>query len=511
MVDTTLLQTLITVMKEDGPPAFFLNKQFDVYGFAQKLFKEIEAKRSSVTALTKAQAKAIGPSNLQFSNVKHESRINALYRLIGLPTNSDLDNNFSLMDEFGNNIANKQDLEKKLLQREYDQLRLTFKAYLSSNSLKDLNTKIDSTQSDVSSLIAQLFDPQNLKKHTTRLFPMVQYDKIQNVVESGNRISSSFASNDERYVRGALIPPPFLESVITIRLLQQSGGVKVNTQGAVEDAILQSLGYALSEIAKQYHRNQSEAEKSLIDGIALIRDKVNGVDSAAVKKGELEANTREPDNITTEIDIRSKYTQDQLKLYDAVISLLPTENDVIPIGTSINGTPFQSRNIKENALTNSFLSIVNSNIDAIQRSITNTNKVMQKRQLTQDKLTAELNSIIGDIGSISLAEIIIVLSSLFVLNEQDLVGLLSEARFNQLISATNNNTSTSSSAISSDGNADSGQKQINIFEQLKKFKSSTSTPRTSTTKAVLALQTIVKMLYDAFVVQLSTSHILSND
>ncbi len=506
--NTKLLQALLTIMQQDHPPAFFLNKQFDIYKFAQNLFQDVENKRSSVTALTRGQAQQLGKNNLQFSNVKHESRINTLYRLIGLPSELSFDKSFSLLDAHGGKITKKEDLTKNLLQREFEQLQLTFKQFLEANTLQELNTKLDSTQAQEQQLIAELFDPHRI--NINRLFPIVQFGQIQSVVEPKSRISPSFASTDERYVNEILTQPPFLESVITIRLLQQSGGAQVNTQGAVEDIILESLGYALGELVKQYHRNQAEAEEHLKAGIALIRNKVAGVNSPALKKPDLNANTRENDGITTELDIRAKYTQDQLKIYDAVISLLPTENDVIPIGTSIGNTPFQSRSIKENALTQSFLSIINANLDAIQRSITDTKKVMQKRQLTQDKLTAELNSSIGQIGGISLAEIIIVISALFVMDEQDLVGLVSDNRFNQLVGATNNNTTASSSTVSSGGTTNAPQKDINIFDILKQFDGRNGVKRTPTVTAVQVLQDIVKAIYDAFVKQLGKAHELNN-
>jgi len=502
----TLLQTLITIMKRDNPPGFFLNKPFDIYKWAQALFQDVESKRSSITALSRTQAEELKKYNLQFSSVKHESRLNALYRLIGLPTELNLDGTFSLLNVDGSVIFNKDDLGKALLNREYEQLKITFKQFLSANSATELNTQLNSVQQQDKQLIAELFDPNYLQKHTTRLFPIVQYSQIQNVVETRNRIAPLFASTEERFVDASLMTPPFLESVITIRLLPQSGGDKINVQGAVEDAIIQALGYALGEIAKQYHRNQAEAEKHLMDGIALIRNKVNGVNSAAVKKADLNANTRENDNIKTASDLMTSYTQATINTYEAIISLLPLENDIIPIGTDIDSTPFQSRNIKENALTATFAEIIKSNLAALQRVQQENKKVMQKRQLTQDKLTAELGSAIGQIGGLSLAEIVIIIAALFVLDEQDLVGLISKPRFEQLISASNNNTSASSPGISSTGTANTAQKQINIFDILKQFQNS----RTETTAAIKILQDVVQTLYKAFVDQLGSAHIINN-
>lgn len=501
-----LLQTIITLMNQDSPPAFFLNKQFDIYKWAQALFQDIENKRSSVTAVSKNQAQMLQKFNLQFSAVKHESRLNTLYRLIGLPTEANLLTNPNLQDASGTTLTNKDDLAKALLNREYEQLVLTFKQFLQANSLADLNTQINSVQAQDQQLIAELFDPNYLQKHTARLFPIVQYSQIQNVVEAANRIAPPFASTEERYIGEHLMTPPFLESVITIRLLPQSGGSQINTQGAVEDVIIQSLGYALAELGKQYHRNQSEAEKHLLDGIALIRDKIGGVNSAAIKKADLNANARENDGITTSGDIINNYTSTEIDTYEAIISLLPLDNDIIPTGTNISGTPFQSRNIKENALTTSFAEIIKSNLDALQRAQVQSKKVLQKRQLVQDKLTAELGSAIGEIGGISLAEIIIVISALFVLDEQDLVGLISKSRFDQLISASNNNTSASSSGISDTGTANTAQKQINIFDILKQFQST----RTETTAALKILQDTIKKLYDAFVQKLASSHLINN-
>ncbi len=504
MAINQLLQDLIQIIQSDSPPAFFLNKPTDVYKFAQQLFQDVEDKRSQVTALTRQQALKLVKNNLQFSSVKHESRINTLYRIIGLPTELDLEGTFSLLDANKKDVTDKDALAKILVQREFEQLSITFKQFLQSNSAQDLNSQVNATQAQNGQLIKQLFDSDKI--NINRLFPVVQFSQIQNVVEPTNRISPSFASTEERYVNGALTKPPFIESVIVIRLLQQSGGTKINTQGAVEDLILQSLGYALGDLVKQYHDIQIKAEKLLLDGIALIRNKISGISNSSLKQGDINANSRENDNIPTEGDIRGKYTSDQIKLYDAVISLLPTENDVIPIGASIDNVPFSSRGIKENALTGSFLNIINSNAAAVQRSIDESKKVMQKRQLTQDKLTADLSSTIGDNSGISLAEIIIVIASLFVLDEKDLVGLISKSRFDQLIKSTNNNTSASSSTITNDGQSDTPQKQINIFDILTQFKDN----KTETSQAVQTLQNTIQSIYDAFVKQLGKAHIISN-
>jgi hypothetical protein len=499
----TLLQTLLTIMHQDHPSGFFLNKQFDVYSWAQKLFNEIENKRSAVTAITREHAKLF-QNNLKFSPIKHESRINTLYRLIGLPTEIDvIESPFTFSDANGNNIVNNTQLEEALLQREYEQLQLTFKQFLESNSVNELNAQINSTEAQDRQLIAQLFDPNYLRKNISRLFPIIQYSRIKDIVEAKNRIAPAFASIEERYVNEGLTSASFLESVITIRLLPQSGGSLINTQGAVEDIIIQSLGYSLGELAKQYHRNQVDAEKLLLDGIAKIRDKFNGANSASLKKADIDANTREPDGITTEGDIRSQYTQAQITLYEAAISLLPLENDIIPIGNNIGDTPFKSRNIKDNALTASFIEIINSNLAAFQRIIQENKKTLQKRQLVQDKLQAEVEFLVGSIGGISMAEIIIVLSALFVMDEQDLVGLIPKSRFDQIIAASNNNTTTSSSSIQNS----TAQKQLNIFDILKQFKDS----RTITSKAVQILQETVKQIYVSFVDKLGTSHNITTD
>jgi hypothetical protein len=497
-----LLQTLLTIMQKDSPPGYFLNQRLDIYAWSQHLMKDIEDKRSAVTALTQQQATNLGPTNLQFSAVKHESRINALYRLIGLPTELDLGGSFSLLDENGKVLTTTDTLAKSLVDREYDQLQNTFKQFLSANSVSQLNTKLDSAQADELQLIAGLYDPHVI--NTNRLFPVVQFSQIQSVVEARNRIAPAFASMAERYINGATIPPSFLESVITIRLLPQSGGATINTQGAVEIAVIQALGYALGELAKQYNRNQSDAEKTLLDGIALIRNKISGINSAAVKQASTDANARDATDtaIVPEGDIRRKYTKEQLTLYSAIISLLPLDNDVIPIGQNIDNTPFTTRSIKDNALTGSFSEIINANVDAINRALTEDKKVLQKRQLTQDKLTAELGSAIGDIGGISLAEIVMVIAALFVLDENDLVGLIPDSRFNQLISATNNNTTTSNQGTTSSGTSSTSTQQINIFNILQQFKNT----RTSTNTAVGILQDTIGSIYTAFKIQLGEAH-----
>lgn len=517
-IKNELLQNLINIMSQDNPPAFFLNKGPDISKFALHLFNEIEKKRSYVTAITR---EALGDTDLsaklQFSNIKHESRINALYRLIGLPTEADIvEDNFSILNANKMEIKNRDDLSKYLASRELEQLTITFNEYLKSNTVEDFNKQINIAEDSIGDVIYGLFDPNVINPN--RLFPVVQFSKIQNIVETANKISSVFASVSERYINGKLTTPPFLESVIVIRLLKQSGGTDINTQGAVEDIILQSLGFALGNLSKQYNSNQQKAEALLKDGIAFLRGRVVQASSPFLKQANINANTRQDDGNKTEADVRSGYTQQQLKLYEAVINLLPIDNDIIPIGTNIDDKPTDARGIKENALTGSFLSIINDNLGAIQRSIETTKKVMKKRQLTQDKLEGELGAAIGQIGGISLAEIIIVIASLFVLDENDLVGLIPRERFNELIinSATTSGNDqaaagattgassavgTDSSSINNDSN-NSKEKQINIFDTLKQFKDS----RHSTLESIKTLQDTIGTLYEAFKKKLAASH-----
>lgn len=502
VVKSKLIQQFKSLFQAGEQPAYLLNKQVDTYSFAQSLFKAIEDKRSGITALTRQQATSLGQTNLQFSNAKHESRINTFYRLLGLPTEQDIGNQFSLLDESGNTITDNTVMVKDLVNREYEQLLLTFNQYLSANTPQQLNEQLNSFQATEQKLIAQLFDPNTIK--TTRLFPIVQFSQVQNLVEPRNRICQSFATIEERYVNETITYPPFLETVITTRLLQQSGGTAINTQGAVETIALQTLAYSLANLSKTYNRNQAEAEKHLLDGIATIRPKPPEVNSSLVKAPDLNAGERQNDGITTAGDIQSNYRLDQIELYSAAVSLLPVETDVVPIATDINNTPFQSRGIKENALTSSFIDIINSNTDAMNRIIANSKKTLQKRQYRQDKLTAELGGIIGEIGGISLAEIIIVIAALWVMDEEDLVGLLSKARYDKITGATNSNTTTNSNAANSSGNTTTSTKQVNIYDILKQFKST----RTATPKAVQILQNIVQDIYKAFVVELGKAHIL---
>lgn len=512
MAKAKLLAPFITILQNDNQPAFMLNKQFDVSKFAQSLFHQIEEKRSAVTALAKSDASAIAfANNLKYSSVKHESRINTLYRLIGLPSDDNVkDGDIGLVDAEGKSILSKKDLRKYLASREFEQLQITFQTFLQANTQEDLNTQLASSQKQLLQLIAQLFDPNPTT--VTRLFPAIQFAAVKTLVEPKFRIAPIFATTDERYINETPLTSPFLESVIIIRLLPQSGqsgagttGTNINTQGAVEDIIIQSLAFSLAELAKQYHRNQAEAEDHLKNGIALIREKPPGVSSSEVKAANINAGTRQNDGITTESDIRSKYSLDQVNLYSAIISLLPLQNDIIPTGIDIDGDPLQTRNLKDNALTSAFLDIVTANAAALQRSIDESKKVVKKRQVLQDKLTAELGSLIGEIGGISMAEILIVISALFIMDEEDLVGLIPKSRFDQVI-ANADQTQTQSSQINDDGSPGTPNKLINIFEVLKEFDTDSETPRTDTNTALVVLQDIIEEIYLAFAVELSKAH-----
>lgn len=478
-----------------------LNKQIDGLKIAQTLFQDIEGKRSSATALSRNDANTL-KGNTQLTSIRHESRINTLYRLIGIPSEINLEGGQSInfIDNFGQPITSTAALSKTLLSREFEQLSIYLNNLrVQASSTSDYNKALDQAQAQGLQLIGDLFDPTKIK--TTRLFPAIQFSAIAAVVETANRIAPVFASTNEKYLNGKLLPSPFLESVITIRLLPQSGGTAINTTGAVEDVIIASLAYTLVDIARKFNINQSNAEKMIVDGIATIRSAPpTGISNTALaKSGDANAGERETNSPKVELDIQQQNLQDQITLYGDITALLPLENDVIPTAGNLSGTPITSTNIKDNALTGSFLGLINFNLDAVNRINQQNSATLKKRQLVQDKLTAEIGSIIQNVGGISIAEIIIVLSALFILDEQDLMGLIPLTRFNQ-ITAQTNTTQTSTNANSTP------QRQINIFSVLQQYKES----RHNTNLALKNFQDLIQQIYNSFTDLLKKSHSINS-
>lgn len=429
---------LLQLYKNKLKGSVVFNLQKDTLSMSESLFKQIEERRGRVTTFSPNSTEETQPV-LKVSANKQESRINALYRLIGLPGDTDLSDEaydksgVKLINSQGSTLSDVETLRKDLLQREFRQ----FSSFLQVKG--DKEAQVDATEERLRSSLA-LFNPQNIIKRKNHLLPPVQLTEINYLTDPSGKIAPLFATKIEKTIDSIMIPGSFLETVLMIRLLPQSGlGDAQENFGAVEELLLDTLAISLKHIVLSYTKNQTAAEKLIVDGIMKIRDMSN-VNNPLHKKGDSQAGSRDPQSSPNSAAAKLDKNSNSLsKIYDSIVSLLPTTKNLAAAYSS-TGANVQVNNIADNALTGPFLDFIKLNNNAVSKIQNETKETLKKRQAVQDNLTAEIMSLLGrpEFGDVSMSDVLIVITALFILDEPDLVGLIPTRRFKQLAQRANN-------------------------------------------------------------------------
>ena len=436
--------------------------EFNIIEFARGIIKEVDSIRSYDEYVDENDAFQKRPS---------ESRLNAFFRLIGLPmfvvkkskesgkaeaSNILMSPGFSgasLEDFVIENAENVGDFElnnvlqareRALLQRENSIGSPKFNKYMTLalfNPLPLVSNLVD----DKGELSDIRFDGSD-REAFKALEPLItSYMPIRPVE---NELSRPFSLKDDRQINSTTeLRKPFIEFVVEMRLrvaanagtqysidksLDQLDVLKlvlteddydkvvsefqnVMVSGILEDYIISKLTSSLDQLAVAWASLQVAQESLLQQDDFIINIKTSsGRNNVFGKKVSTSANVELKKN--SKLGKRLESLNLILAREEAFLSLMPSDD------TSDVNEP--KRNVVANALIDSFIKLINSDISKIKKEKSQIESKISKMTQDVDKLRLRLDLFTGEFYGLSIPDVIAVLIGLFLLPINDLVMLL---------------------------------------------------------------------------------------
>lgn len=391
------------------------NPNLDFAEFAAKIIKSVDDIRSFGGA-TKT-------SPTSSSSRPTESRINAFYRLLGLPSAipGNTDATWDLL-----NTGNQFDATKL---RFADDTEMTNKQTIRESSFLNPITS-EEARNFIHSNSNKLDDGiqvQNNKSVRIRgsLFPMVVFGEVP-VFPQDRRVAEAFWPKEDRKVEDTEYRVPFIESVVYIRLKGQ-GVIDANLQKQLESdfqisaqnlnvlevTILNAIATssntiierltkvtaALNDISKQMSAHQ-------LPTVNLVAEVRQEFDSTSVKAGAIEQ--------------REAKESARAKLHDAMLFIMEYAKD---------GT----HNMQDSAILSEIMSLVGKQSSDSRKNEVSTVDAKNKKdiQISKEKVQKraraafrELEFLLGTFGGLSGVDVMVIIEALFSIKIEELIGLL---------------------------------------------------------------------------------------
>ena len=403
--------------------------EFNNIDFARSIIKEVDNIRSYDQYVD---------DNNAFQKRPSESRLNAFFRLIGLPMFVVKKNKDSGESEISNiimspgfsgaeledfviedaesvgdlNLSNVlQARERALLQRENSIGTAKFNKYMTLALLNPLPL-VSNLVDDSGELVDSRFDGSD-REAFKALEPLVtSYLPIKPVE---NELSKPFSLKDDRQINNTTeLKKPFIEFVANIRLKSAANSVgqdsidrsndqlssiestlteedydkvlseyqNVMVSGILEDYILSKLSSSIDQLASALSSLQSSQEALLQqDDFIISVQSSSGKNNVFGKKVSTSTNVEVREN--SKLGKRLESLNLILAREEAFLSLLPT-NDTSDSNES-------TKNVVANALIDSFIDLINSDIKEIRKEKTQIESKIQKTTQEVDKLRLKLD------------------------------------------------------------------------------------------------------------------------
>jgi len=363
-----------------------------------------------------------------------ESRINAFYRIIGLPalisdpkktTVIRKRNNGNLFDSFSSEDPAIKDLLNETTQRER-----RFSTLLNES---DIVNFLDESKFDIS---------DSIKKDIGRkgnLFPTIVNGDIL-IYPQDRRVGGAFFKKDsDLKVNGIAYRRPLIELIVLLRLrefglsntasdqniknsfveLQESGFFEGQSENlltleiiteltnavAGEDGIKKIVSSTVEKLGKVRTKIRESFGNSIGESVPSEIQKVFKTDG----RGELEIKKLERENALLEIDSRAVLLE-----YDDSIGKEATKN------------------MKDALLAPVVLDLIASDKDKIEKDLSDINTKIQSTNQFQKKMHKNMDLFLGTFSGLSGIDILVVLTALFNISIGDLLGLLNQDAINRL-------------------------------------------------------------------------------
>lgn len=391
------------------------NQNFDFETFASNAIKQVDEIRST------------GGITIGGKAVVQESRINAFYRLLGLPAiiryNEIKDS--SERSETNTDPLNTGNNFKSEVMGATPQERQLF-AIRNRGAIKPVTSEeakafMNANQAKLSHGILPFED--NLSRKRGLLFPMFVDGEAQ-IFPQEKRVASPFSVDDgDAVVDGVRYRIPFLEILIALRLkgdgvyseaVQESinnlfPGVDTSNLNLIEGKLIDALQLALNSIIEIAHKT-----------IKSINQSANRFSAPAIPPGGL--NLDELITFSTEDSSAGKGTseqrQGQLDSQERINSALLT---IVEYDNSFNSNAV--KNVKEGGLTGSLLGAINGESEEEKKE---SERESEKAKQTTRKAFRSLESLLGTFGGLSGVDVVVIMLAMMRVSKNDLYGLLNE-------------------------------------------------------------------------------------
>jgi len=440
--------------------------KLDIIKFASEIMSEIDSIRS-YTPMFDDEVKLVDQRPT-------ESRVNAFFRLVGLPMFVSVTPKND-KEKSGNNSAQMvmtpgfkksgapsgivvDSGETKILSPDGTNIDAQTLLQIREKGLLGIEQRIGTADMN-NRMAAAFYDPLEL---------ILNYDNSRNgfdvfkrvspfavsysqVFPAQNELSKPFLTDPEDGRPPPSSTPirrPFIETVIRIRTVMLDGGNQqqedylkatrdrvsqlsssasdmIPQESSMYEAFVvnQMLG-SIDQFADRWVMLQNRRERLSKDiTIALKPKTLSSQRSSFGKRGNLATELQVKDNSAT--GQRLAALNRGIAVSEALLGLLPTEDIVDPTGAKV-------RNVMPNALTNSFVTVLRQPLEQQRKKLEELNNQIDTWTQRADKLRLELEMMTGEFTGLSLPDIVFTILGLFLVDRSDLIAMLDTDTLGQM-------------------------------------------------------------------------------
>lgn len=449
--------------------------KFDVIAFARNILDEVDRVRAFRDDVDEDTREGFG--------LPTEPRINAFFRLIGLPmfvTVKEKDNaglpgglkegdihitpgysqSFSrMLSDY--DIDNAADVKRDLLNRQETLLKSE-----TGMGSKETNANMTSAMTYLLPLAANIPDDQrmisgkvgsgdSMRTVFKKLKPLMTTYMEGGIRPIRNELARPFLRDPKEQLVDSetALPKPFIETVIRTRLVSCAGGGSAQQQqnqrdflasleefvgeeqfseiydtnpelfssgDLLENFIVSRLVGSLSQLAKQWVEIQKVQQRiNQQTKFQIVIKTMSSKRSPFGKRTAVAADTVLAEN--SDIGRRLNSLRKKQVKQEALLSLLPTEDMMT---NDENQKVKNTRNVALAALVTPFATLVSSSLIQIKKEIAAIEGDLAKKGQEIEKLRLQIEMMTGEFTGLSVPDVVVVIAALFMMDKKDLIMLL---------------------------------------------------------------------------------------
>ena len=438
--------------------------KFDVIGFAKNIINEIESVRSYKMVKDDDTKDNFGAPT--------ESRINAFFRLIGLPMF----------------VSLQLKADQSSGQLKEGNIHLTpgySRSFYSRMSDYDVTNDVGADLQRESTLLSEenKIGTEDKNDDMTKALgaPIPLQPNIEGEIEFDNdytrNVYKKLKPLETLYISGGILPiknerarpfllspkeqmpdnetflsKPLIEIIIRIRLISCEGSTKegdAETQAfmdslsaivgkdqfkeifsgntkifsqtnILEQYIIERLLGSVVQLAKKWVEVQKRQERINKEGRFIVNIKTTSAKKSSFgRRVSISTDVTVPDE--TDIGTQLRGLRNSAAYQEAILSLMPTDNTTT---NDSNSNIKNTSNISFASLLAPFTSLISSDLNQIKKEITQKENDIRKKQQEMESLRLDLEMMTGEFTGISVPDVVMLIIALFLLDKKNLIKLL---------------------------------------------------------------------------------------